>query len=72
VEVKDGEVTLSGMMNKIEEKLTAELITRNVLGVKDVHNEIEIVPTHSTAGPVGKTEIAQGRTRENIEEQQQS
>jgi len=72
VEVKDGEVTLSGRMNKIEEKLTAELITRNVLGVRDVHNEIEIAPTHSTAGLVGTDKISQARTRENIEEQQKS
>lgn len=72
VEVKDGEVTLSGTMNKIQEKLTAELITRNVLGVRDVHNEIEIAPTHSTGSLAGKGEIRQARTRENIEEQQES
>ena len=72
VEVKDGEVTLSGTMNKIAEKLTAELIARNVLGVRDVRNEIEITPTHSTGGLAGKGEIRQARTREDIEEQQTS
>ena len=37
-----GEVTLRGMMNDKKGRLMAELVARSVLGVAEVHNEIEV------------------------------
>ncbi|MCU1234759.1 MAG: transport-associated protein [Candidatus Solibacter sp.] len=40
VRVKDGEVTLTGMVNRREEKRIAEDAVENVPGVRDVHNQL--------------------------------
>jgi hypothetical protein len=40
VRVKDGEVTLTGTVNRREEKRMAEEATENVPGVRDVHNQL--------------------------------
>ncbi len=42
ITAENGEVTLTGTMNDKREKLVAELIARNVLGVTEVHNDIEV------------------------------
>src|SRR6185503_2174205 len=42
VEVRDGEVTLSGNADDRREKYLIEDITDSVLGVKDVHNQLRV------------------------------
>lgn len=58
VEVKDGEVTLSGTVEDRRAKRLAEDLIVDVSGVSDVHNRIRIQPRHdegmSTTGPAGK------------------
>jgi osmotically-inducible protein OsmY len=44
VETLNGTVMLSGFAKNATEKMTAEEIARNVKGVKDVRNSIEIRP----------------------------
>ncbi|MDH7482631.1 MAG: BON domain-containing protein [Armatimonadota bacterium] len=41
VEVKNGVVTLSGVVNSEEERLVAENYAQNTIGVVDVHNELQ-------------------------------
>jgi osmotically-inducible protein OsmY len=42
IEVKDGEVTLTGMVNDRNSKRLAEDLVDNIYGVKQVHNQIRV------------------------------
>jgi hypothetical protein len=42
VNVKDGEVTLTGTVDSRQEKRTADAIADSVSGVKDVHNQLKV------------------------------
>ena len=42
VEVKDGEVTLSGTVDSREAKRHAEDVAEQATGVKDVHNRLRV------------------------------
>ncbi len=48
VKVQKGEVTLTGKMKDRREAIIAKLVTRNVLGVADVHNDIQITSSTET------------------------
>lgn len=54
VTVKDAEVTLSGSVNSREEKRRAEDLVEAISGVKDVHNNLRVMPqqkgTETTTG----------------------
>ncbi|TFF84942.1 BON domain-containing protein [Candidatus Heimdallarchaeota archaeon] len=45
IEVNKGEITLSGTVTSYYEKTRAEEISSDVLGVREVHNELTVVPT---------------------------
>jgi hypothetical protein len=48
VQVKNGEVTLTGTVDDRVAKRLAEDIAQNVSGVKDVHNQVRIEPAERT------------------------
>lgn len=47
VQVKDGEVTLAGTVERREEKRMAEDAVERVAGVNDVHNQLRVAPNAS-------------------------
>lgn len=49
VEVRDGEITLSGMVNSRQEKRRAAEIIEDISGVKDVHNNIRVSSGEATS-----------------------
>ncbi|MBD3187753.1 BON domain-containing protein [Candidatus Bathyarchaeota archaeon] len=51
VEVDDGVVTLAGTVGSFLERVEAEMVIRNMKGVKDVQNEIKINPLELTRYP---------------------
>jgi osmotically-inducible protein OsmY len=63
IEVRDGEVTLTGTVDDRQQKRAIEDVAEQVLGVKDVHNQIRVQPqdrgTHQqsdrTTGTTGTT-----------------
>jgi hypothetical protein len=55
VAVANGEVTLSGSVDRRETKRRAENIASGVLGVKDVHNRLRVTPTTGYGVRVGET-----------------
>jgi osmotically-inducible protein OsmY len=62
--VKDGFVTLSGKVEYCYQKLEAERAVRNLMGVKGVHNEIEVMPLVWASDVKGKIEKALERAAE--------
>jgi osmotically-inducible protein OsmY len=44
IEVRDGEVTLTGTVDDRQQKRAIEDVAEQVLGVKDVHNQIRVQP----------------------------
>jgi len=59
VAVKDGEVTLSGMVHSRHEKRGAEDLIESVSGVKDVHNHLRVGHWQPSSSPLGLTQTAQ-------------
>ncbi|MFP2926673.1 BON domain-containing protein [Pyxidicoccus sp. 3LG] len=55
--VKNGEVTLTGFVDDRRDKRIIEDIVEDVLGVKDVHNQLKVAPEQltTTAGAPGTT-----------------
>jgi len=49
IQVKNGEVTLTGTVERREEKRMAEDVAEAVSGVKDVHNQLRAQPHHQGA-----------------------
>jgi len=47
VEVRDGEVTLAGTVQRREEKRLAEDVAERISGVRDVHNQLRAQPQES-------------------------
>jgi len=60
IQVKNGEVTLTGTVDRREEKRMAEDVAEHVSGVKDVHNQLRAQPQHAMAG---QTQSTQGSTQ---------
>ncbi|HET9236651.1 MAG TPA: BON domain-containing protein [Oligoflexus sp.] len=50
VQVKDGEVTLTGTVSERNEKRRAEDALDDVLGVKEIHNQIRVQAHHQESG----------------------
>ncbi len=50
IDVKDGEVTLSGTVQSRDEKRRAEDVAERVSGVHDVHNQIRVQSQHQHQG----------------------
>lgn len=61
VEVKGGEVTLTGTVDDRQAKLLIEHITGNVIGVKDVKNEIRVSQQQRNENGTGNTGRQVGR-----------
>ena len=59
VSVKDGEVTLSGMVHSRHEKRNAEECIEHLSGVKDVHNHLRVEHWQPSGSPLGLTQTAQ-------------
>jgi osmotically-inducible protein OsmY len=68
IDVKDGEVTLSGTVQSRDEKRRAEDVAERVSGVHDVHNQIRVQSQHqhqgAMAGQSGNTENARSGTQQ--------
>lgn len=58
VQVRDGEVTLTGMVDDRHSKRLAEDISEDVRGVKDVHNQIRVRAQAQQIGGVGTTQTS--------------
>lgn len=63
VQVKDGEVTLSGTVADRRTKRLAEEVIENLSGVNDVHNGIRVARSETTTQP--SAPVAQGRSNGN-------
>jgi osmotically-inducible protein OsmY len=69
VTVRDGRVTLEGVVEWGYQKEAAEIVVRDMTGVRDVLNSIRIRPTGSAAEVKGKIEAAFRRSAELDAEQ---
>ncbi|MDB4967981.1 MAG: signaling domain protein osmotic stress response related protein [Myxococcales bacterium] len=64
IEVRDGEVTLTGTVDDRQQKRALEDLSVEVLGVKDVHNQVRVQPT-SMEGRGGQSERTQQHERQS-------
>lgn len=58
VQVTDGVVRLDGAVERFADRDAAEEAVRNLVGVRDVVNEIRLLPTHSSPDLVSEVEAA--------------
>lgn len=58
VHVTDGVVRLDGAVERFADRDAAEEALRNLVGVRDVVNEIRLIPTHSSPDLVSEVEAA--------------
>ena len=63
VQVKAGEVTLTGIVEERQAKRIAEDIAENVSGVKDVHNQIRVQPNHQMSSESSEFSSSESRER---------
>ncbi len=59
VAVEDGKVTLSGVVDNIKAKKTAEQVTRNIIGVRRVKNYLKVRPVNIPSDDVLEKQVAE-------------